>query len=146
MPLDEIPEGAGEGGHVERAKEPPPSGYRVRRRARLELVEEPQPLLSERERELELGGPIGRPHGHGRRVEQRQLRIGGIGVSRDVGPAAIRAQPRHDLGLASGELRAQHVGQRAPGRAAAQTVAVGRELDAERTEVSDELGRGHAVT
>ena len=70
MPGAQLPQRAGQGRDVERAQQPQRDGAVVLGPARLELVQEPQPLLRERQRQRAGavrprdgggGGPTGEP-------------------------------------------------------------------------------------
>jgi hypothetical protein len=55
MSRDELIEGAGQGRHLERSAQAGGGGQIVERIARLQLIEEPQPLLRERSDRFFLG-------------------------------------------------------------------------------------------
>ena len=135
VPLHEIAEGLGERRDVQRAPELLPRRDGVGRGAGLELVEEPQSFLGEGEREVLLGPRMTRDARQGREVGRERA---------SVSVLAGHAKPRHQLALAEAELGAQRLAQGAPGRAAAQAIAVDGQPDVERAKVGNELGRGHA--
>jgi hypothetical protein len=70
VPGDEVVHRRGEGGHVQRAAQPPRGGHQVLRAARFEPVEEVEPLLGGRQRgAVARRGPAG-DAGLGRRAAQ----------------------------------------------------------------------------
>lgn len=114
-------EAALERGDVKLAPHADPARDVIGEAAGLEPVDEPEPLLRE---------------GQGLMVH---VSIGGRRSESGAPAVAVHAKPRHDLGLASGQLVAQRGGQRALGSAASEPLVVDREPDVEVAEVGQEL-------